>query len=88
MSTRDEGPGFLWDMACLKRYRQTRANGYTDQQFERDVRHTTIDDLAQCRLGQAEALCGYDLGSAHTVYVACKLQGDIAAQRLNGSSIC
>ena len=73
MSTRDEGPGFLWDMACLKRYRQTRANGYTDQQFERDVRHTTIDDLAQCRLRQAELSCSCDLGEPHAMCVARKL---------------
>jgi len=47
----------------------------------------TIDDLAQCRLGQAKLFCGCDLSCAHTIYEARELQGNIAAQRLNRSCI-
>jgi hypothetical protein len=74
-------------MTCLERQRQSRSNRYTDQQLEREVGHSTVDDLAQSRLGEAQLLCGYDLSDAHTMRVTRKLQGDITAQRLNGSDI-
>src|ERR1700688_4977234 len=87
MIARAEGAGFLRDETCLKGHWQTSAHSYTDQQLERDVRYTTIDDLAQSRLGEAEPFCGYDLRDTHTMCVACKLHGDITAQRPNGSDI-
>jgi hypothetical protein len=51
----DECAGFLGNLAGLKRHRETCTDCDPEQQLERDARHAAIHDLAERRLGNAEA---------------------------------
>jgi hypothetical protein len=80
MSSGAKRTSLIRNVPRLKGHGQTRPHSYPDQQLERKVGNTTIDYLAQGRLGQAEPFRGYDLRYAHKLSVTRELQGYITAQ--------
>jgi len=80
---RNESPSFLWDKSGLERNAQSSANCNPQQQLERKIGGTPIDDLAECRLRHIQLFCGSQLTDAEPLRVARNLQRDVTPQGMH-----
>jgi hypothetical protein len=84
---RDERSGFFRILACLQHHRQFGTHCDADQQLQGKLLDFPVHDLAHSRLRDSQAFRRGGLGLAATPDVACDLQRQIAAQRLDGAGV-